>query len=230
MNARGFGDLILFLIRIFNQLEIQMNCYERVIQYATLKSEPPATAGGKPRASWPTDGEVLIKNLSVKYASDGPNVLSNMTCTINSNQKIGICGRTGSGKSTLCLSLLRFTTKVSGSIEIDGIDIDEINLEDLRERICIIPQEPVLFSGTIRSNLDPFEHLDDAEMNQALRQSGFWDEKSSSCSSQNDGLLDSSERTPLLGALEATNQFTLDSIVTSNGNNFSQGKLFEIRF
>ena len=170
MNASGFGQTILYLVRTLNELEIELNSFERVMQYANLPSEPLPTETGKPPAAWPTDGDVTVKDLSVKYALDGPKVLSNVTFSIKSKERVGICGRTGSGKSTLCLTLLRFTNKVSGSIVINGIDIDDINLEDLRDRVSIIPQDAVLFSGTIRSNLDPFGRLDDAELNMALRQ------------------------------------------------------------
>ena len=177
VNASGFGETILYFVRNLNELELELNSFERIMQYVNLPSEPLPTESGKPPAAWPTDGDVVVNNLSVKYALDGPKVLSDVTFSIKSKERVGICGRTGSGKSTLCLTLLRFTNKVSGSIFIDGIDIDNINLEDLRDKVSIIPQDAVLFSGTIRSNLDPFGKLDDAELNMALRQSGLLDDE-----------------------------------------------------
>jgi ABC-type multidrug transport system fused ATPase/permease subunit len=226
VNASGFGETILYFVRTLNELEVELNSFERVMQYATLPSEPLPTENGKPPAAWPTDGDVTIKNLSVKYALDGPKVLSNVNLSINSKERVGICGRTGSGKSTLCLTLLRFTNKVGGSIVVNGIDIDDINLEDLRDRISIIPQDAVLFSGTIRSNLDPFGRLDDAELNMALRQSGLLDEESGVPLSSPASVAGPSDATTVeeeSGTTTPKRQITLDSSVTSNGDNFSQG-------
>jgi ABC-type multidrug transport system fused ATPase/permease subunit len=231
VNATGFGETILYLVRTLNELEIELNSFERVMEYANLPPEPPPTEQGKPPAAWPTDGDVFVKDLSVKYALDGPKVLSNVSFSIKSKERIGICGRTGSGKSTLCLTLLRFTTKVGGSIVINGIDIDNVNLEDLRDRVSFIPQDAILLSGTIRSNLDPFGRLDDAELNIALRKSGLLDEESNVPSSSRASLVDGPERTAA-GDQPATSssssnptrrRITLDSPVTSNGDNFSQG-------
>lgn len=227
VNASGFGETILYLVRTLNELEIELNSFQRVMQYATLPSEPLPTSNGKPPAAWPTDGDVVVKNLSVKYALDGPKVLRDVTFSINSKERVGICGRTGSGKSTLCLTLLRFTNKVGGAIMINGIDIDDINLEDLRDRVSIIPQDAVLFSGTIRSNLDPFGRLDDAELNMALRQSGLLDEETDRPPSSESSVAESSEATTVVeggsGAASPRRKITLDSPVTSNGDNFSQG-------
>jgi ABC-type multidrug transport system fused ATPase/permease subunit len=230
VNASGFGETILYLVRTLNEFEIELNSFQRVLQYATLPSEPPSTEQGKPPAAWPTDGDVDVKDLSVKYALDGPNVLSNVTFSIKSKERVGICGRTGSGKSTLCLTLLRFTNKVSGSIVINGIDIDTLNLDDLRDRISIIPQDAILFSGTIRSNLDPFGRLDDVELNMALRQSGLLDEDApaSVLEVPSTSTAENSEATTLVegngsGTVTPKRKITLDSPVTSNGDNFSQG-------
>lgn len=229
VNASGFGETILYLVRTLNELEIELNSFERIMQYATLPSEPLPTENGKPPAAWPTDGDVTVKNLSVKYALDGPKVLSNVTFSIKQKERVGICGRTGSGKSTLCLTLLRFTNKVSGSIVINGIDIDDINLEDLRDKVSIIPQDAVLFSGTIRSNLDPFERLDDAELNMALRQSGLLDDNEDSGTVTPTGTTagQSSDSATVVeessGSASPKRKITLDSPVTSNGDNFSQG-------
>jgi ABC-type multidrug transport system fused ATPase/permease subunit len=230
VNASGFGETILYLVRTLNELEIELNSFERVMQYATLPSEPLPSEEGKPPAAWPTDGDVTVKNLSVKYALDGPKVLSNVTFSIKSKERVGICGRTGSGKSTLCLTLLRFTNKVSGSIVINGIDIDDINLEDLRDKVSIIPQDAVLFSGTIRSNLDPFGILDDAELNMALRQSGLLDDESRAPTPMPNGVstAESSNGTTIeeeSGSTTPKRKLTLDSPVTSNGDNFSQGSI-----
>lgn len=226
MNANNLGETILNFVRNLNELEIELNRFERVMQYATLPSESVATETGKPPAAWPTDGDVEIKDLSVKYALDGPNVLSNVSFRIKAKERVGICGRTGSGKSTLCLSLLRFPNKINGSITINGIDIDDINLEDLRDRVTIIPQDTQMFSGTIRSNLDPFGRIDDAELNMALRKSGLLVEEKDAPSSlasvgEPSNGIDAEEP----GTKIMKRQFSLDSAVTNNGENFSQGTL-----
>jgi ABC-type multidrug transport system fused ATPase/permease subunit len=221
VNAAGLGQMILYLVRTLNDLEIELNSFERVIQYAeNLPAEPVPIIRNKPSAAWPTKGDVQIKNLSVKYNVDGPTVLSDISFSIDSKERVGICGRTGSGKSTLCLALLRFAKKTSGSIVIDEKNIDDINLEDLRDKVTIIPQDAILFSGTIRSNLDPFMRLDDAELNMALRQSGLWDQENDS-SSRNETTL--SDDTYTEGMTTLKRKITLDSPVTNNGDNFSQG-------
>jgi ABC-type multidrug transport system fused ATPase/permease subunit len=128
---------------------------------------------------------------------------------------------------------LRFTNKVTGSIEIDEIDIDDINLEDLRDRVSIIPQDAVLFSGSIRSNLDLFQKFDDTELNMALLQNGLWDEERHAPVPGDWVNLDTSQMTNVVGRSGATTPMkyiTLDSPVTSNGDNFSQGILLKDEF
>jgi len=106
----------------------------------------------------------LIKNLQLRYRPDLDLVLRGISCTISPGQKIGICGRTGSGKSSLILALFRLVEPCGGSIEIDDIDTSQVPLERLRDAMAIIPQDPILFEGTFRSNLDPFEKYSDAEL------------------------------------------------------------------
>ena len=216
VNASGLGRTILYFVRTLNDLDIELNSFERLMQYANLASEPLPTKTGKPSAAWPTEGDVTVSDLTVKYALDGTKVLSNVTFSVKSKERVAICGRTGSGKSTLCLTLLRFTNKVSGSIVVGGIDIDNINLEDLRDRVSFISQDAVLFSGTVRSNLDPFGRLDDAELNMALRRSGLLDDESEESSNA----INTEEES---GIEILKNKITLDSAVISNEDNFSQG-------
>lgn len=144
-----------------------MNAAERIIEYANLPTE--TQSGFSPPASWPSVGRLEVIDLSVTYAPDLPSALTNLTFSIEPNQRVGVVGRTGAGKSSLALALFRFLEAQTGSIEIDGIDISKIKLEDLRSRLAIIPQDPVLFSGTIRSNLDPFNERSDEELMDALR-------------------------------------------------------------
>lgn len=124
--------------------------------------------GQSPPAAWPTEGSIEVDELVVSYAPDLPPVLKGLTFSVKSNERIGVVGRTGAGKSSLTLALFRFLEARSGTVHIDGLDISKIKLHDLRSRLAIIPQDPVLFSGTIRSNLDPFDKHTDAELRDSL--------------------------------------------------------------
>lgn len=117
---------------------------------------------------WPEKGEIKFINYSVKYRPDSPTVIDNITLTIKPGEKIGIIGRTGSGKSTICNSLLRILEPLSGTIIIDGEDITKIGLRKLRKSITIILQEPCLFKGSLRYNIDPLNEYDDKEISNAL--------------------------------------------------------------
>ncbi|KAL8192682.1 hypothetical protein R6Q57_027492 [Mikania cordata] len=135
---------------------------ERVNQYMHLPSEAPLViAENRPPASWPNTGKVDIQNLQVRYRPDAPLVLRGVTCTFQGGHKIGIVGRTGSGKTTLIGSLFRLVEPADGKIVVDGINISSIGLHDLRSRFAVIPQDPTLFNGTVRYNLDPLgQHTD----------------------------------------------------------------------
>ncbi|KAG0213872.1 hypothetical protein BGX28_003296 [Mortierella sp. GBA30] len=169
-SAMNFMGLIYWLVRIYTEMEMSLNSVERVHEYLQMPQEPPAVIeGSRPPANWPHDGTIEIKDLTMQYAPDLGPVLHSISLNIRPREKIGIVGRTGSGKSTLALSLFRFMEPTEGSIVIDGIDISKIGLEDLRRRLTIIPQDAVLFNGTIRSNLDPFQEHADHEIWEALR-------------------------------------------------------------
>jgi ABC-type multidrug transport system fused ATPase/permease subunit len=120
-------------------------------------------------------GHIKFNNYSVKYRLDTPIVLKNLDFEISAGQKVGIVGRTGAGKSTICLALCRIIEKLEGSIEIDGVDISTIGLADLRKRITIIPQEPVLFSNTLRFNLDPEGKCTDEQISSILERANLKD-------------------------------------------------------
>ncbi|KAF9940341.1 hypothetical protein BGZ65_007307 [Modicella reniformis] len=139
------------------------------INFMSLIYWPAVIEGSRPPADWPFDGKIEVKDLTMQYAPDLGPVLHGISLNIRPREKIGIVGRTGSGKSTLALSFFRFMESTAGSIVIDGIDISKIGLEDLRRRLTIIPQDAVLFNGTIRSNLDPFQEHSDYEIWEALR-------------------------------------------------------------
>ncbi|KAF9132827.1 hypothetical protein BGW39_011213 [Mortierella sp. 14UC] len=240
--ALMFTGTIVWLIRIYAQNEMNLNSVERVAEYMNLEEEPAAIIeGSRPPASWPHAGEIVIDHLTMKYAPDAPAVIKDVSFTIKAGEKIGVVGRTGSGKSTFAISLFRFMDPVAGTITIDGIDICKIGLQDLRSNLTIIPQDPILFKGTLRSNLDPFGEREDRELWEALRRSHLIpDTRPSSRLPSHRNSLDlttadapqSKSRTGSLnGAAEALesetvdpSKITLDTPVKENGSNFSQGQ------
>ena len=131
------------------------NSLERIQAYVDIEHEPESTEKGKPPAAWPVSGDLLVDKLCAKYSEDGPEVLHKLSFDIKSGEKIGVVGRTGSGKSSLTLSLLRLIP-TSGEILFDGRPTSQINLEDLRRAITIIPQQPELI-------VRPFVQLNFAE-------------------------------------------------------------------
>ncbi|KAF8310670.1 ATP-binding cassette transporter [Clavulina sp. PMI_390] len=196
------SELVLFWIRELNDVEVEGNSLERIQQYVEIEQEQLPSESGVPPASWPTSGALSVENLSARYSLDGPKVLQELTFTIKSGEKIGIVGRTGSGKSSLTLSLLRLII-TEGEVYFDGLLTSNLNLEALRSAITIIPQQPELMSGSVRDNLDPFSEHDDAVLNDALRAAGLF-------SLQED--------------LKDEERVSLDTTVSSSGGNFSLGQ------
>ncbi|XP_057516666.1 ABC transporter C family member 3-like [Amaranthus tricolor] len=158
-------------------LENKMISVERILQYLTIPSEAPQIIQSKrPDVSWPSHGEISIHNLQVRYAPHLPLVLHGVTCNFPGERKTGIVGRTGSGKSTLIQALFRIVEPTTGQIIIDDINISSIGLQDLRSRLSIIPQDPTMFRGTIRSNLDPLEQYTDEQIWETLDKCQLGDE------------------------------------------------------
>lgn len=145
-----------------------MNAAERVIEYSEIPTEP-ADEGHDAPVAWPTEGRIEVTNLVVAHTAGAPPVLKGLTFTVNSNERIGIVGRTGAGKTSLTMALFRLLEAQSGTIRIDGVDLSQIKLHDVRSRLDIIPQAPTLFSGSLRSNLDPSSRYTDAELFRYLR-------------------------------------------------------------
>jgi ABC-type multidrug transport system fused ATPase/permease subunit len=142
---------------------------ERIKEYSEIESEAEWIIPEKrPPKGWPDKGGVVFDSYATRYRPGLDLVIRNITATIDPGQKIGIVGRTGAGKSSLTLALFRLVEPAIGKILIDDVDIREIGLHDLRSNITIIPQEPVLFSGTLRFNLDPFEAFTDADIWRSL--------------------------------------------------------------
>ncbi|KAL0569937.1 hypothetical protein V5O48_012021, partial [Marasmius crinis-equi] len=196
-----FNLHILWWIRHLNELEVQGNSIERIQEYLEIEQEPKPTASGEPPAYWPASGKLRVEDLSASYSLSGPHVLHDLSFVIESGERVGVVGSTGSGKSSLTLSLMRcvFT---EGKIYYDGIPIDSINLETLRSNITIIPQMPELLSGTLRQNLDPFDQHDDAVLHYALQAAGLYS----------------------LQGTEDASRLTLDSTISSAGSNLSVGQ------
>lgn len=159
-------------IRQSAEFESQMTSVERIVEYQDLEQEAPANSKkeAKPKENWPDNGAIQFDHMSLAYGKDAEKpVLRDLNCTISGGEKIGIVGRTGAGKSSMITALFRLT-EPSGAIKIDGVNIQSIGLDDLRRKISIIPQDPVVFSGTVRYNLDPFNEYPDSDLWSALEE------------------------------------------------------------
>ncbi|KAL1739858.1 putative YOR1-ABC transporter, partial [Schizophyllum fasciatum] len=201
------------------ELENYMNSVERVSSYSrdgALDKEPEHVKPDvKPPEHWPQSGAIEFKDLTMAYRPGLPNVLHGLNASIRGGEKIGIVGRTGSGKTSLSLCLLRIVEYL-GSIVVDGIDISTLGLRDLRSRMAIIPQDPILFSGTVRTALDPFNQFDDARLWDALRRSHLV--------RSDDATPDSATLQEDNGEHHNENRITLDTFIEPNGANLSVGQ------
>lgn len=166
-----------------------------------IEQEPRPTKEGVPPAYWPSSGNLRVEKLSARYSQDGPRVLHEVSFEVKSGERVGIVGRTGSGKSSLTLALLRCII-TEGQVFYDDRETTSVNLGALRSHITIIPQIPELLSGTLRKNLDPFDQYDDATLNAALRSAGLF-----SLQSEDD-----------------ESRMTLESAIARGGGNLSVGQ------
>jgi ATP-binding cassette subfamily C (CFTR/MRP) protein 1 len=163
-------QMIQFTVRQLAEVENNMNATERIHYYATQLEEEAPLKVKDVRDSWPEKGEIVFNHVEMRYRAGLPLVLKDLHLHVKAGERIGIVGRTGAGKSSIMSTLFRMVELSGGSINIDGINIAEVGLGDLRQRLAIIPQDPTLFRGTIRSNLDPFGEHTDLELWSALRQ------------------------------------------------------------
>ncbi|KIK55022.1 hypothetical protein GYMLUDRAFT_264341 [Collybiopsis luxurians FD-317 M1] len=196
------GAIFGWIINI-NMLEGQSVRFVIQLYFVQIEQEAKPTEQGKPPAYWPASGELRVENLSARYSPEGPEVLHQLSFHIKSGERIGVVGRTGSGKSSLALSLLRciYTT---GEVIYDGIPTSSMNLDTLRSSITIIPQVLELISGTLRQNLDPFGEVDDLTLNDSLRAAGL---------------------TALQDYFtEDEDKITLDTTISGGGSNLSVGQ------
>ncbi|KAF9005892.1 metal resistance protein YCF1 [Cyathus striatus] len=160
-----------WVVRSASEVEQNIVSVERILHQTSVEPEAPQEIPEtKPSGIWPSGGEIQFSNYSMKYRSELDLVLRNISLTINSSEKIGICGRTGAGKSSLLLALFRIIEPEQGTIYIDSVDITKIGLHDLRSSISIVPQTPDLFEGTLRENIDPVGCYSDSELWVALEQ------------------------------------------------------------
>uniref|UniRef100_A0A0P6J763 Canalicular multispecific organic anion transporter 1 n=1 Tax=Heterocephalus glaber TaxID=10181 RepID=A0A0P6J763_HETGA len=167
-NALNITQILNWLVRMTSETETNIVAVERIDEYINVKNEAPWVTDKRPPADWPSKGEIEFSNYQVRYRPELDLVLKGITCNIGSTEKIGVVGRTGAGKSSLANCLFRILESAGGQIIIDGIDIASIGLHDLRGKLTIIPQDPILFSGTLRMNLDPFNNYSDEEIWKAL--------------------------------------------------------------
>ncbi|KAI4497436.1 hypothetical protein M0802_007447 [Mischocyttarus mexicanus] len=167
----GLTGMFQWGMRQSAELENQMTSVERILEYSKVESEPPLESAPdkKPPENWPQEGRIEFKEVSMRYSLFEAPVLKDLSFKIKPQEKIGIVGRTGAGKSSLISALFRFA-EIEGPIIIDDIDTREIGLHDLRSKMSIIPQEPFLFSGSLRRNLDPFDSYRDDVLWQALEE------------------------------------------------------------
>ncbi|XP_020186430.1 ABC transporter C family member 3 [Aegilops tauschii subsp. strangulata] len=189
-----------WVVRSMCNLENKIVSVERILQYISIPEEPPlSTSGDKLPHNWPSEGEIQLRNLHVRYAPQLPFVLKGLSVTFPGGMKTGIVGRTGSGKSTLIQALFRIVEPTVGQILVDGVDICTIGLHDLRSRLSIIPQDPTMFEGTVRSNLDPLNEYNDDQIWESLDNCQLGDEV-------------------------RKKELKLDSPVIENGENWSVGQ------
>jgi ABC-type multidrug transport system fused ATPase/permease subunit len=207
--AISITALLNWVVRQTVEAENSMNSVERSKFYSD--SIPQERAVSVPdvdqkavELQWPTTGAIQFQDLQVRYRDGLPLVLHGINVSIKGGERIGIVGRTGAGKSSLMVALFRIVEAAAGKITIDGIDISTMGLGHLRSKLAIIPQDPVLFSGTVRSNLDPFDQYSDAELWSVL------------------------EKAYLKETIAALEKGLLDP-VSDNGENFSVGQRCQVR-
>ncbi|KAM3433621.1 hypothetical protein NHJ13734_006387 [Beauveria thailandica] len=213
--AMSFTDNVLWLVRQYGTNEQNMNSMERIKEYLDVEQEADAIVEDhRPAESWPEKGTVEFVNYSTRYRADLEPVLRSISLKINAKEKVGIVGRTGAGKSSLTLALFRALEADKGEILVDGVNIGAIGLQDLREKITIVPQDPTLFTGTLRSNLDPFDLYTDGQIFEALRRVHLIGEEDTS-----------TPATPVSTLTSNKNIFRdLSSPVADSGSNLSQGQ------
>lgn len=212
----GIVQMIQFTVRQLAEVENGMNAVERLLYYGTQLEEEAPLKTIEVRKTWPEKGEIVFDSVQMRYRPGLPLVLQGLSMHIRGGERIGIVGRTGAGKSSIMSTLFRLVELSGGRITIDGVDISTIGLQDLRSRLAIIPQDPTLFRGTVRSNLDPFGEHTDLELWSALRQADLVP--------ADGGPPPPADSNGGAGAAKDGNRIHLDSVVEEDGFNFSLGQ------
>jgi ATP-binding cassette subfamily C (CFTR/MRP) protein 1 len=159
-------------VRSASDVESNITSVERVLGYTHLTPEAPyEIEENKPASSWPQEGAITFKNYTAKYRPELKPSLNDINLHVKGGDNVGICGRTGAGKSSVTLALFRILEPFAGQIFIDGVDITTIGLADLRHKVTIVPQSPQMFEGSIRENIDPIGEHEDADIWAALEKS-----------------------------------------------------------
>ena len=226
--AMGFTENVLWLVRLYAMNEQNMNSMERVKEYLDVEQEADAVVeDNRPADQWPEKGAVEFVDYTTRYREELEPVLRNISIRIGAKEKVGIVGRTGAGKSSLALAIFRALEAESGKILIDDVDIGKIGLQDLRENITIVPQDPTLFQGTIRSNLDPFDQYTDVQLFDALRRVQLIGSDDPTTVPPTPTITVSSEAAGSAAPSIATNKnifLDLSATVAESGSNLSQGQ------
>ncbi|XP_063163042.1 ATP-binding cassette sub-family C member 2 isoform X2 [Candoia aspera] len=163
-SALNVTQTLNWLVRMTSELETNIVAVERVHEYIEVANEAPWVTTQRPPSQWPNNGEITFMDYKVRYRPELGLVLDGIRCDIKGTEKVGVVGRTGAGKSSLTNCLFRILEAAGGKILIDGLDIATLGLHDLRQKLTIIPQDPVLFSGSLRMNLDPFDQYSDEDI------------------------------------------------------------------
>ena len=191
-------DTSQYAVRMASETENYMTSVERVVKHSQIEQEPGYQNHRQPPEHWPQYGQVQIKDLELVYYHGGPKILQGVTFTINPHEKIGVVGRTGAGKSSLIAALFRMP-QPTGYVIIDDVNVSDVNIQSSRRAMAVITQNPVLFTGTLRMNLDPFEEYEDMEIWNALKDAS-------------------------LGAMVEKLPLQLNQLVKESGSNFSSGE------
>jgi ATP-binding cassette, subfamily C (CFTR/MRP), member 1 len=218
-------QMIQFTVRQLAEVENGMNAVERLQYYGQQLEEEAPLKTIDVRPTWPEKGAIKFQNVEMRYRDGLPLVLRGLDLDVAGGERIGIVGRTGAGKSSIMSTLFRLVELSGGKISIDDLDISTIGLHDLRSRLAIIPQDPTLFRGTVRSNLDPFNEHTDLALWSALRQADLVSDDppagSSGSPSNDTGSRGNELSSPRDGT---TGRIHLDSVVEEDGLNFSLGQ------
>eukprot|EP00347_Sterkiella_histriomuscorum_P019725 403340529 len=179
-NILLLQDFVLYTLKIYAMLEARMVNVDRCLKVLEIPQEQNKPADDRlnffdARPDWPESGRVEFESVYLKYRPTTETILKDLSFEVKPGEKIGIVGRTGAGKSTICLSLHRIMEISSGYIMIDGVDIKELELHELRKRITVIPQDPTMFTGTLRFNLDPENRTPDDRIIELLKEANLED-------------------------------------------------------